>query len=91
MNNFLVADLAGGEWLEIAPEAAAGLTLSAQENNTIASLFLDIMHLFVEGKTDRMFSRTLVAGLSRFVDRPWRELRKGKEVTEQWLGRQLRP
>src|SRR6059036_3703261 len=38
-----------------------------------------------------MFSRTLVAGLGRFVDRPWGELRRGKEITEQWLARQLRP
>jgi hypothetical protein len=86
-----VADLAGGGWPETARQAAVSLSLTAQENNPIGSLFLDIMLLFAEAKTNRMFSRTMAAGLNRFVDRPWGELRRGKEITEQWLARQFRP
>ncbi len=86
-----LAELAGGEWPENARKAAVGLSLSVHENNPIGSLFLDLLVLFAEAKADRLFSRTIVAGLSRFVDRPWGELRRGKEITEQWLARQVRP
>jgi len=87
----VVADLAGGDWPQIARQAMAGLTAGALENNPLGSLFLDILILFAEGQADRMFSRTLAAGLERFSGRPWSELRKGKQITEQWLAGQLRP
>ncbi len=38
-----------------------------------------------------MFSRTLAEGLDRFVERPWAELRRGKEITGPLLARLLRP
>jgi Protein of unknown function (DUF3631) len=46
---------------------------------------------FVKGEVERIFSRTLVGELHRTGDRPWAEMRKGKEVTELCLARQLRP
>ena len=87
----VLADLAGGSWPELARKAAAGLTASAQENNPIGSLLLDLWVVFIQTKAERLFSRTLVASLSQFADRPWAELRRGKELTEGWLARQLRP
>ena len=87
----VVADLAGGEWPEIARQAAVELTLSARENNPIGSLLLDMMVVFIEANTERMFTRTLLAGLNRFVERPWTELTRGKEITDQILARVLRP
>ena len=61
------------------------------ENNPIGSLFLDIFILFTKAKADRMFSRTLAQGLDSFVERPWAELRRGKEITGPLLARLLRP
>jgi len=87
----VLAQLAGGEWPENARQAMAGLTASAQEHNPIGSLFLDILISFTVAKTDRMFSRTLAASLDRFTERPWSELRKGKEITGPLLTRVLRP
>jgi len=87
----VLAQLAGGEWPEMARQAMAALAASAQERNPIGSLFLDILLCFTEAKADRLFSRTLAAGLDRFVERPWAELRKGKEITGPLLGRVLRP
>jgi hypothetical protein len=58
---------------------------------SIGLLFLDLLLSFVNGQTDRMFSRTLSANLERLVERPWTEMRKGKPVTEAWLATQLRP
>ena len=87
----VLAQLAGGGWPENARQAMAALTASPQEHNPIGSLFLDIMICFTQAQTDRLFSRTLAAGLDRFVERPWAELRKGKEITGPLLGRVLRP
>ena len=86
-----IADLAGGEWPEMARQAAVSLTLSARENNPIGSLLLDIMVVFVELKAERMFTRRLIAGLNAFTERPWRELTRGREMTDQILGGVLRP
>jgi len=87
----VLAHLAGGEWPEMARQAMAALTASAQERNPIGSLFLDILLCFTQAKADRMFSRTLAAELDRFVERPWSDLRKGKEMTGPLLARVLRP
>jgi hypothetical protein len=86
-----LADLAGGDWPEKARQAAVSLSAAAQETNPIGSLLLDIFVLFLAQKGDRMFSRTLIASLSRFAGRPWAELTNGKEITELWLSQQLRP
>ena len=89
---FVLADLAGGEWPELARQAAVSLSSSAEDYNPIGSLLLDIFILFTDAKVDRLFTRTLVDGLnSRSLSRPWMELRRGQDITELWLAQQLRP
>src|SRR5205823_11440340 len=51
----------------------------------------DIFLVYLLAKSDRIFSRELVAALAGCEDRPWGELRKGRPVTEMWLAQQLRP
>src|SRR5258708_7434223 len=85
-----LADLAGGQWPALAREAALGLTARAQEHSPIGSLLLDILMVFILGNRDRVFSRELVAALQRKDDRPWLELRRGKQITEAWLAQRLR-
>src|SRR2546425_3293010 len=80
----VVADVVGGRWPELARQAAVGLTTSARENNPISSLLLDIWIQFLNVQADRLFSRTIVAALNEYEDRPWLELKKGKEITEVW-------
>jgi putative DNA primase/helicase len=86
-----LADLAGGEWPELARQAVVGLTVRAEENNPIGSLLLDIWVLFVSLNAERLFTRTLVAGLNSCRERPWAELLQGKEITDLWLSKRLRP
>jgi putative DNA primase/helicase len=86
-----LADLAGGDWPQLARHAAAGLNAAAQESNPIASLLAELAIAFVEADSDQLFSRSLVAALNASPDRPWSELNKGKPVTELWLAQQLRP
>lgn len=87
----VLADLVGGSWPERARQAAMALASNAQESSPIGALLLDILLWFVMSKSEQLFSRTLVAGLNRFENRPWAELRNGKPITELWLSQQLRP
>ena len=88
---FALADLAGGEWPELARQAAVALSGSAQEVSSPASwLFGDIRVVFDACNDVRLFSRDMVGVLNGLGDRPWREMRRGKPVTEMWLAMQLR-
>src|SRR5207249_2833323 len=97
----VVADLAGGEWPELARKAAIGLAAHAEENDPTSALLLDIRVLFLASGRDRLFSRTLVEGLNNRADRPWAELTPlrgatarqghGQKITEPWLAKQLHP
>jgi hypothetical protein len=87
----ILADLAGGDWPNLARQAATTLTAAAQDIAPISSLLLDIFVLFLENKADRLFTRALVEGLNRFTNRPWLEMTRGKPVTDQWLSQKLRP
>ena len=87
----VLAELAGGPWPELARQAMVGLSESAQANDPIETLLLDIQLIFTNMGVERAFSRTLVAALNRLADRPWSEIRKGKPINDQWLGRQLQP
>jgi len=87
-----LADLAGGSWPATARHAAVTLAAASLENSLLGSLLLDIFVLFSLAQTDRLFTRDLLDGLNGgLASRPWMELRKGKEVTDIWLARQLRP
>src|SRR5438105_13144448 len=95
----VLADLAGGPWPELAGQAMVGLSESAQANDPIETLLLDIQLIFTNLGVERAFSRTIVAALNGMADRPWAEMRKGppsqsysaarKKVNDQWLGRKL--
>jgi hypothetical protein len=82
--------LAGGQWPSLARQAAIGAAASAEENNPIGALLLDILVLFTNLKTERLFSRTMVESLSYRNEPQWAELRKGKQLTELSLARLLR-
>jgi hypothetical protein len=86
-----LAELAGGEWPQLASSAAVALTASAQEETPVGALLFDILVCFLSASAERMFSRQLAAELNAMPDRPWGEMLKGKVVTELWLATQLRP
>jgi len=86
-----VAEAAGGEWPERARQAAIGLTMAAQESYPMATLLFDIYVAFAIRDQARMFSRDVVAELNEHGERPWRQMQKGKELTEAWLAGCLRP
>jgi putative DNA primase/helicase len=87
----VLADLAQQAWPETGRSAAEALTKEAREDCPIGSLFMDLFLAFVVRKDRRLFSRTIVAALNQRAGRPWMQMRKGKEIDELWLARQLAP
>ena len=87
----VLADLARGPWPEAARQAIVGLSESAQANDPMEALLVDIQLIFTNLGVERAFSRTIVAALNGLTDRPWAETRKGKKINDQWLGRELQP
>ena len=86
-----LADLAGGEWPKLARDAALQMSAGLPDSTIIGSLLLDILVEFVERNVERIFSRDMMESLNRLRERPWAELRKGKETDGLWLAQQLRP
>ncbi|HZO85419.1 MAG TPA: DUF3631 domain-containing protein [Verrucomicrobiae bacterium] len=85
-----IADLAGGEWPELARQAALKLS-GADEDITILGYFLaDLRAWMLHEKVDRMLSRDIVAAFNPCHSRPWEDLRRGREINEYWLGHKMR-
>jgi len=87
----VLANLAGGDWPERARQAAVGLTTNAQENCPIGALLFDLFVVFNGRGAEKLFTREVLEGLSRFESRPWHSMRREKEMTEAWLAQRLRP
>ena len=85
-----IADLAGGEWPQLAREAAQKLSASDDDLSLIAYFLKDLRNLMVIKNVEKMLSRDIIAILNPLHDRPWEDLRRGREINEWWLGWQLR-
>lgn len=88
---FVIADLAGGPWPQLARDAAIGVATASTDSNPIAVLLFDVFIQFNFAKTDRLFSSELVERLNAYPGRPWKDLLRGKPIGERWLARQLNP
>ena len=87
---FAIADLAGGEWPQLAREAAQKLSASDDDLTLVGYFLKDLRNLMLIKNVDRMLSRDIVSALNPLHDRPWEDLRRGREINEWWLGWQLR-
>jgi len=85
----ILADLAGGDWPELARQAAVALSAKAAEHNPISSLLFAIWLSFRTVGGGRIFSRMLVQGLNSMDDKPWGTMANGKGITVGWLATQL--
>jgi putative DNA primase/helicase len=88
---FVLADIAGGHWPDIARKAAIYLSSNAHESSPITSLLLD-MFLALSGKEGKPVpTNAIIPFLLSCGDRPWNEGKKQKDLTHAWLAKQLRP
>ena len=87
---FAIADLAGGDWPALARQAAVKLSGSVDDEMTLIGYFLeDIRSIMLNRTVDRIFSRDIIKALNPRHDRPWEDLRRGREINEWWLGRKM--
>ena len=87
---FAIADLARGEWPELARQAAQKLSAGDDDLTLIAYFLKDLRNLMLIRNAEKMLSREIVSALNPMHDRPWEDLRRGREINEWWLGWQLR-
>ncbi len=88
---FVIADLAGGPWPQLARDAALGVAAASGDSNPMAVLLFDVYMQFGFAETNRLFSSDLVARLNGYNGRPWKDLLRGKPIDDRWLARQLNP
>jgi Protein of unknown function (DUF3631) len=79
-----IADLAGGEWPQLARQAALTLSGEAQESASGVELLKDIRRAF--GEDEAIRSADLVAKLTADPERPWAEWKRGKPLSQKQLG-----
>ena len=84
-----IADLAGGEWPELARKAAQELSAYDDELTLVGYFLKDIRALMLNSNVDRVLSRDIVRVLNPRHDRPWEDLRRGREINEWWLGHKM--
>ncbi|HKQ39937.1 MAG TPA: DUF3631 domain-containing protein [Verrucomicrobiae bacterium] len=85
-----IADIAGGDWPALARHAAEKLSASYDDDITLMGYLLkDLRALMLNSKVDRVLSRDIIRVLNPMHDRPWEDLRRGRDINEWWLGRRL--
>jgi Protein of unknown function (DUF3631) len=84
-----VADIAGGDWPELARKAAVALVAVAREVEPSLNIRLlaDLRTVF--GHEEQMTTKKILAELCLLEDAPWNDL-KGKPITDNQLARRLR-
>jgi putative DNA primase/helicase len=85
-----IADLAGGDWPGLARQAAHKLSLADDDIPLIGYFLSDLRNWMLIRKTDRILSRDIVATFNRLHDRPWQDLRRGRQINEYWLAAKMR-
>ena len=87
---FAIADLAGGDWPALAREAAVKLSGYDDDITLIGYFLADIRNWMIHRKVDRLLSREIVAVFNPAHNRPWEDLRRGREINEHWLAAKMR-
>ncbi|MDD2324618.1 MAG: DUF3631 domain-containing protein [Alphaproteobacteria bacterium] len=85
-----IADCAGGDWPQLAREAA--LKLSGKEQDTVslsAELLADIQEVFESKRVDRIGSHDLLAALMEDDQKPWATYNRGKPMNPRQLAKRL--
>ena len=87
-----IADIAGGEWPELARAAALQISGTDQSDESVKVLLLqDINSIFRDRRVGHIASEDLCRALTQMEERPWPEWRHGKPITPRQLARLLKP
>jgi hypothetical protein len=87
-----IADLAGGEWPERARQATIELSREGGDAESArVQLLADLRELFDAEASGVLFTKEILADLSKRDDRPWSEWKNGKPITGRQVATLLKP
>ncbi len=85
-----IADVAGGEWPELARRAALKLSGTVQDAPSInAELLADIQEVFADKKLLRIATADLIEALCNDEEKPWATWNKGRQMSARQLSARL--
>lgn len=85
-----IADMAGGQWPQMAREAFASLTKIDADSESAGHLILeDVKQAFDDRSVLTIWSSDLVDDLIAMEERPWSEWKRGKPITANSLSKLL--
>ncbi|MEA1994916.1 MAG: DUF3631 domain-containing protein, partial [Campylobacterota bacterium] len=79
-----------GEWLEKTKKAMTLIENGESEDDLKVELLQDIQGYFKEKEEDKVFTKDLVEYLLELEESPWADLRRGKGITPNTLGKLLK-
>lgn len=88
-----IADEIGGEWPELAREAAIALsgTNESDDDSIRIQLLTDVRGVFAENGSSVVQSQRLCEQLAAMEERPWATWKRGHSITPAQLAKMLRP
>jgi hypothetical protein len=72
------------------PPRSPQLSTFDDETTLIGHFLKDLRDWMIFKKVDRMLSRDIVAAFNPAHDRPWEDLRRGREINEWWLSQRMK-
>lgn len=86
-----IADMAGGNWPDIARIAALKISGGNQISQSIgAELLSDIKEIFDEKNVSKLFTSDLIAALCEDSEKPWDTYNRGKPISPRQLSNRLK-
>ncbi|MGZ5010415.1 MAG: DUF3631 domain-containing protein [Methylobacter sp.] len=86
-----IADIAGGDWPELARKAALKLSGSESDSMSVGvELLLDIQEVFDTNKIDRIFTADLITALCDDDEKPWTTYNRGKAISPRQVSSRLK-
>lgn len=83
---FTIADLAGGEWPQLAREAAIALSGTEEETSSIGEQLLsDCYEILAKNSSDRIRTVDLLDSLCADDEKPWLTWNRGERITNRQL------
>jgi hypothetical protein len=84
-----VADLAGGDWPAAARNAAISLSNSKEDTETLGVQLLHVKTIVASSEDNGIYSIELLEELVKMPERPWSEINRGKQMTQNRLAKML--
>ena len=86
-----VAEMAGGDWVKRARDAAKVLSKDVEDDSVKIQLLQDIRQSFKEAEADKLTTSELLDKMKLFEESPWNDWNSGKGLNARGLAILLKP